>query len=208
MPHCLSSVAGGAAWTLVHEKSREMHADGLGRAAEVAESVDVVPWPEPARHSVRRDADHELMLVFHGVTQREIQAVGFGQAAFALVVEPPLIVLCYRFGDAIPWSLAPYRWHRIPSAERYIGPGEGHDSDTPTKVRVSLVEAEGHKLRVRRDAPLSTSLTRAWNSAIRRHAGKSCTEARFGAALSQFHRSFPYANALLARAVATSIDGE
>src|SRR5947209_5886255 len=90
----------------------------------------------PARLSARasgapRQIGHELVLVYRGVTASEARAVGFGKASFALVVEPPLIVLCYRFGDAIPWSAAPYHWHRVPDAERLIlpEPAEHLDAD-------------------------------------------------------------------------------
>jgi hypothetical protein len=184
-----------------------MHLDSCGRVSEATESANLVPWPEPPR-ATARDADHDLLLVFRGVTDREIRAVGFGQAAFALVVDTPLMVLCYRFGDAIPWSLAPYHWHRIPPAKRYVAVGDSNESEAQAKVRISLMEAEGNRLRVRRIAPLSVSLTRAWNSAIRKQAGKSCSEARYLAALAQFVRRYPNSNSLLSRAIATSVDGK
>ncbi|HEV3165203.1 MAG TPA: hypothetical protein VGZ22_14345 [Isosphaeraceae bacterium] len=187
-----------------------MHADSVAQPLITQETPDTAleaPWPDVARHSLK-DADHELVLVYRGVTERETRAVGFGRASFALVVEPPLIMLCYRFGDAIPWSLAPYRWHRIRPVERFASSRELQGAGAKANVRVSLVEAESERLRVCRVAPLSIALTRAWNAAIRRHVGKSCTEARFSAALAQFSRRYPHPESLLTHAIATSVDGE
>lgn len=178
----------------------------------------------PPRLSARatgapRQIGYELVLVHRGVTASEARAVGFGKASFALVVEPPLIVLCYRFGDVIPWSAAPYHWHRVPDAERLILPEPeealdaadtalpGLTTSSPAKVRVCLVEADGGRVCVIRSAKLSAVMARAWNSAIRRQSSRTCSEARFKAALAQFHRHFPAADSLLARAVATSVDG-
>lgn len=168
-----------------------------------------------------REIGHELVLVYRGVTAKETRAVGFGKASFALVVEPPLIVLCYRFGDAIPWSAAPYHWHRVPDAERLIlpepVPADAAETALPglaeamappaAHVRVCLVEAEGGRVCVIRTAKLSAVMTRAWNAAIRRQTNRRCSEGRFTAALAQFYRHFPDPDALLARAVATSVDG-
>jgi hypothetical protein len=164
-------------------------------------------WAEPAHHSYR-DAAHELTLIYHGVTEREMAAVQWGEASFALVVEPPLIVLCYRFGNGIPWSVAPCRWQRVPSSDRLLGPVPSAFPEVEGHVKVTLVEASDNRILVRRLAPLAPALTRAWNAAMRRQALQHCSEARYSAALAQFARRFPRADALLGLALATSIDGE
>jgi hypothetical protein len=164
-------------------------------------------WPEPVQH-VYGESGHELVLVYRLVTEREIAAVRWGQAAFALVVEPPLIMLVFRFGDAIPWSVAPCRWHQVPDEERNEAKREDQDPSTQGWVRITLVDAEGGHVCTRRVVPLSTILTRAWNAAVRRMASRACSPARYSAALSQFSRRFPRADGLLSLAIATSVDGE
>src|ERR1700730_4352830 len=69
-----------------------------------------VPEQNPDLKSIH--PGHELALLYPGVTEREVAAVKWGKASFALVVEPPLILLCFRFGDAIPWSIAPCPWNQ------------------------------------------------------------------------------------------------
>jgi hypothetical protein len=165
------------------------------------------PWPDPAHHRYQ-ETGHELVLAYRGVTDREIAAVQTGQAAFALILEPPLLMLVFRFGDAVPWSVAPCRWQQVPSVDRYESSWEDLAPGECAWVSISLVDAEGGRVCARRTVPLSPILTRAWNAAIRRLAGRSCSEARYSAALSQFSRRFPHANALLSLAIATSVDGE
>ena len=47
--------------------------------------------------------------------------MGRAEAEFALVVEGPLLVFGFRFGDAMPWTwAAPYNWHFAPPAERVV----------------------------------------------------------------------------------------
>jgi len=43
-----------------------------------------------------------------------VSEVSRGQAEFAMIVEPPVLVLAYRFGQSIPWGDAPYSWHLQP----------------------------------------------------------------------------------------------
>jgi len=184
-----------------------MHVERNGESFDEILAENRAPGPDFAFH-LYRDEAHELVLVYHGVSELELQAVQHGQASFALVVELPLIVLCYRFGNAIPWSVAPYRWNRLSSLEHSAIPGERPASSAHSVIRISLLEGESNQLVARRVAPLSWTLTRAWNAAIRSQAGRTCSEARFNAALTQFNRLFPHADSLLANTIATSIDGE
>src|SRR3954452_5676942 len=83
---------------------------------------------EPARTPSLEGAEyryrlgrHRLTLALHGVPRRHQAAVGRAVAEFALVVEWPLLVFGYRFGNATPWSwAAPYNWHFAPPAERVV----------------------------------------------------------------------------------------
>jgi hypothetical protein len=188
-------------------KRRLMHLDHMVQSIVEGQLEHAAPWPEPAQH-VYRETGHELVLVYQGVTEKEIAAVRWGQAAFALVVEPPLIMLVFRFGDAIPWSVAPCRWHHVPPVERYESSWDNLAPGEHAWVRTTLVDAEGGRVCARRSVPLSPMLTRAWIAAIRRLAGRSCSEARYSAALSQFSKRYQHADRLLSLAIATSVDGE
>ena len=64
-------------------------------------------WLEASQYSFR-SGQHELVLFFRNPTAQEVDAVRRGTAEFALSVELPLIVLCYRFGNGVPWSDASY----------------------------------------------------------------------------------------------------
>lgn len=179
------------------------------RGTALVENEPEIPpaWSDTVRQTYP-EAGHELVLAHRGVSDRQARAVGFGPASFALVVEPPLLILCYQFGDAVPWSVAPYRWHLLSPMERYVTPFESVDSSARALVRISLVDESTGRLRARRDVPLSITITRAWNAFVRRHASRSCSEARYNAALTQFFRRFPTTEALLSYAIATSLDGE
>ena len=154
------------------------------------------PLPEPDGGR----AEHELVLFYRGVTDREVRSVEGGRAQIALVVEPPLIVLCYRFGDAIPWSIASYHWRQF-ARPGPIGRG------ARTGLRIALIDAEDGEVRARRFVPLARGLVLAWDAAIGIQAARNCSEARYAAALAQFARAYPDPDDVLARAVVISTDG-
>jgi hypothetical protein len=182
-----------------------MHAEEFAGTMTAGQMLS--PGPEPGLHNLPENG-HELVLVFQGVSHREISAVRWGQASFALVVEPPLIVLCYRFGEAIPWSLAPCRWNQFSAWDRMNAHCDEHTFLAQSRLRVSLVEAADGRVLAQRVAPLSRALSRAWIAAIRRQALQNCSNARYSAALAQFMRRFPRPDLLLGMAIATSVDGE
>jgi hypothetical protein len=184
-----------------------MRVNHLFRSVFGGQAEGVARWAEPAQH-IYRETGHELVLVYRGVTQCEIDAVSSAPAAFALVVEPPLLMLLFRFGDAIPWSVARCQWSEVPAAERCESCGDGVDSQGNASVRVCLVDAEEGRVCARRTEPISLFLSRAWSAAIRRLGSRGCSEARYCAALAQFSRRFPHANSLLSLAIATSVEGE
>src|SRR5689334_12341456 len=64
-------------------------------------------WPAGAQYAYG-PAGHELTLFHRAVDESMVQDVRSGEAEFAVITRPPVIVLAYRFGAAIPWSDAPY----------------------------------------------------------------------------------------------------
>jgi hypothetical protein len=182
-----------------------MHVEDSGESSGASQLLP--PESTPAQPPAD-DSGYELVLVYQGVTDEEVSAVRWGRASFGLVVEGPLIMLCYQFGDSIPWSVAPCRWNQFPASERLTATWDDPHSGAQAHLRVSLVEAADGRVLTHRAAPLSRSLTRAWIAAIRRQAIRNCCDARYNAALSQFSRRFPRPDDLLAMAIATSVEGE
>ena len=85
-------------------------------------------WPEGGEYNFLAGG-HELRLFFSQPTQREVRAVQKKPGELALVIEQGTIFLCFRFGEAIPWSDAPYHYSLVPpdwqgQPER-PAPGEG-----------------------------------------------------------------------------------
>ena len=75
-------------------------------------------WPAKAEFAFG-PAGHELTLFHPAIKPDLIDDVRRGPAEFALIVRQPVIVLAYRFGDAISWEDAPYSWHLQPEFRRH-----------------------------------------------------------------------------------------
>ena len=124
-------------------------------------------WPPAARYSYRCDG-HELILFVRGVTDCQEADLRRGQAELALVVDGGAIVLCSRFGATLPWShAAPYRWCRVPRAERGVPPAPELMPDRHAQLRVALVEADDGRVRALRAVRLTPAFTTALHAAIR-----------------------------------------
>jgi hypothetical protein len=60
-------------------------------------------WPERPDLSLGSHGA-ELRLFFRDPTDREIRAARTGEAQFAWLTGDHAAMLCYRFGDGIPWG--------------------------------------------------------------------------------------------------------
>ena len=106
-----------------------------------------------------------------------------------MIVEPPVIVLAYRFGHSIPWSDVPYSWHLQPVAWRVV-PSLDHSPEARALLWISLVGADDGIIHAQRGMTLSPCFTRALHDAIRAQAltafdAEECTTA-ISQGLSQF----------------------
>jgi hypothetical protein len=136
--------------------------------------ADRARWHTGAEYRYRRGG-HELVLALHGITDLQAEAVAGGEAEFALVVEGPLPVLGYRFGAAVPWAAtAPFHWQGLPAGERVVPP---EVELTPASFArlwgtlwITLVEADGGRVRARRAVALSPPFTCALLGALRAQA--------------------------------------
>jgi hypothetical protein len=131
-------------------------------------------WSEGA-HYVYRCGGHELILSRRGVSDRLVAEIERAAVEFALVVDGPWLVLCYRIGDSPLWSAAsPFNWHAMPERGRVLPAEVELAPETYTRLWstlwISLVDAEDGEVRARRAVALRPEFTAALNKAIRDQA--------------------------------------
>lgn len=141
--------------------------------------------PEAVQFNFRAGA-HELLMWLPAPTEREVRDIARGDAELALFVEQPLIIFLYRFGRAIPWSDAPYSWHRVPEQERVlpdpVGVAEPH-----ALLQVVLADAATGIVRALRAIALLPAFTTALHLAIRDQAAAHWDPAAYDRALDQLY---------------------
>ena len=112
----------------------------------------------------------ELTIFHHHIREDAVADVLRGSAEFALIVDLPVIVLAYRFGESIPWNDVPYSWHLQPVSWRVVPPRE-HSPEARVLLWISLVGADDGIIHAQRGMTLSPCLhSRATpgNSALKR----------------------------------------
>ena len=132
------------------------------------------PWLEGAEYQYRLGR-HRLILALRGVPGHREAAVGRAEAEFALVVEGPLLVFGYRFGDATPWSwAAPYNWHFAPPAERVVPAAIDLTPESYARLWatlwITLVDIDDGRVRVCRAVALRPEFTHALHGVLREQA--------------------------------------
>ena len=135
------------------------------------------------------------------ISEDVIAAVQRGPAEFAMIVDLPLIVFAYRFGDSISWNDVPYCWHLQPAGKRAI-PRLDSSPEARVLLWVSLVGTHDGIIHAQRGLTLSPSFTFALHHAIRAQAMTNFTPERLHfsdlAALSQLsHNRRPVALAIV-----------
>ena len=135
-------------------------------------------------------AGHELTLFRSDIHEDIVNEVRRGQAEFALIVEPPLIVLAYRFGQSIPWDDVPYSWHLQPVSWRVV-PSVDHSPEARALLWISLVGAEDGIIHAQRGMTLSPSFTRSLHDAIRTQALMAFDPEDCTSAISRVFLNYP-----------------
>jgi hypothetical protein len=136
----------------------EMYRRGRGR------------WSPGSSFSLERRG-YSLTIFTPGVTEEHCQDFSEQSAVFALVIESPLLVLCHRFGNALPWSATPYAYPldaiggRMRSAPPECLPGRMR-----ARLRVNLVDAESGILCAQRSFALSPRFSVALNDAVQQQS--------------------------------------
>jgi len=163
-------------------------------------------WPAGSRFTYS-PGGLELTVFHPDVCDDVVDDVSRGQAEFALINEPPVIVLAYRFGQAVPWEDVPYTWHLQPANWRVI-PSMNHRPETRALLWVSLVGAGDGIIHAQRGIALSPSFTLALHSAIRAQALAIFDPQECTLAISRIFLSRPATVDRLSQAVARTMGNE
>src|SRR5262249_43257624 len=112
-------------------------------------------WPDGAQFTYSRGG-HVLTLFHSDIDEDMVCDVRQGEGEFALLVEPPVIVLAYRFGQSIPWRDAPYSWHLQPAGWRTV-PSVDRSPEARALLWITLVGAADGIIYAQRGMTLSPS---------------------------------------------------
>jgi hypothetical protein len=137
-------------------------------------------WPDGGQFTFS-PGGFELTLFHSDLRDEVVHEVRRGEVELALIVELPLIVVTYRFGQSIPWSDVPYSWHLQPMTWRII-PELEPSLQTRALLWITLVGANDGIIHAQRGVTLSPAFTRSLHDAIRTQAltafdAEDCTSA-------------------------------
>ncbi|MGP0067759.1 MAG: hypothetical protein ACLQGP_29715 [Isosphaeraceae bacterium] len=143
------------------------------------------------------------------IFQREIgddlvDDVRRGAAEFALIVEPQVFVLAFRFGESISWDNVPYSWHLQPETRRIIPP-EAHPIDERALLWITLVGSADGIIHAQRGMTLSPAFTRSLYMAIRAQAMTAFDPIECTAAISGIYLRRTTTSSMLATATARTM---
>ena len=139
-------------------------------------------WPEAVQYSFR-GGHHELVIFASGPSAAELAAVRKAPGELALLVEAPVILLWYRFGEALDGT-APYAWHLVAAHERTV-PAE---AEGRALFEVFLVDADTGILCAMRQATASPAFTAALHAAIRDQAHAPWVPQLYDSTLAALYR--------------------
>jgi hypothetical protein len=164
-----------------------------------------VPAPEKSHLDAQfcyRDEIYDLTLSVPAPSERLVKSLRDGEAEFALVIEEPLVLLCYRFGTAIPWSSVPLRWWDL---TRDAQPPDHEPAEARALLCASLIEAEIRMIRACRNVTLSLDFSRALNGALREQARIPFDPKAQDRALDRLRRRCPTTPTMVAYAAVRSL---
>ena len=130
-----------------------------------------------------------------------------GEVELALIVELPLIVLTYRFGQSIPWNDVPYSWHMQPVSWRVV-PSVERSLESRALLWITLVGADDGIIHAQRGVTLSPSFTRSLHGAIRTQALMAFDPEECTSAISKVFLNYPTTVERLALAEARTMGNE
>ncbi len=153
-------------------------------------------WPEGAIYRYDRGG-HELLRVVDGVDEAMVADVTGGPVELALLIDGPLVVLCSRVGETIPWAGAAYHWHRVRRSDRILPPS-GVDTVAGSRLDLILMEARGGRVRATRPLTLPADFSRVLHEAILEQARFTYNPGTERRAMETLLRRCPNPNTLAA----------
>jgi hypothetical protein len=132
-----------------------------------------------------------------GTTEDQVAALQQGECELAVVLEEPLLIVCSRFGEKLPWSAAVFQWHQVPRPARAL-PQVSDPSGADASLVASLVEASDERVVARRVVTLTPPFARSLHEAILEQARFPYDPTRERRALEGMRRRCPGMGGLLA----------
>lgn len=155
-------------------------------------------WPEVVEYNYL-DGQHVLRMFLNGLGASDVDGVARGTIRFGLVVDPPVIMLSYRFDEAIPWSDAPFSIHMVPEDRRQMPP-ELQPGERAV-MTIMLIEARSGIVKALRVIGLGESFSRRLHQAIIEQATAPFDQVAYDAKLETMYRNYS-SKQLFSRAVA------
>jgi hypothetical protein len=148
-----------------------------------------------------RGGTHELVLCLDRPSAAEVEGVRTGTAGFALWIDLPLILLCYRFDPGLPWSDTPFSFHRLKRSrpdEAVLPPEDrAHTEESRALLHVILIGAHDGIIRALRVCSFSPPFTRYFHAAIRSQARAPFEPTVEDAKQDALYRRFPRTEAVV-----------
>ena len=163
-------------------------------------------WPEGGQFAFS-PGGLELTLFVSDIHDDIVNEVRTGEVELALIVELPLIVLTYRFGQSIPWSDVPYSWHMQPMSWRVV-PSVDPSCEFRALLWITLVGADDGLIHAQRGVTLSPRFTRSLYQAIRTQALVAFDPEECTFAISKVFLDYPTTIDRLALALARTVGNE
>ncbi len=163
-------------------------------------------WPEGGQFTYS-PGGLELTLFLSDIREDVVNDVRRGEVELALIVELPLIVLTYRFGQSIPWHDVPYSWHMQPVSWRVI-PSVERSLQSRALLWITLVGTEDGIIHAQRGVTLSPSFTRMLHRTIRSQALMAFDAEECTSAISKVFLNYPTTVDRLALAEARTMGNE
>ena len=163
-------------------------------------------WPEGGQFTYS-PGGLELTLFRSDICEDVVDEVRRGGVELALIVELPLIVLTYRFGQSIPWNDVPYSWHMQPVSWRVV-PSVERSLESRALLWITLVGADNGIIHAQRGVTLSPSFTRSLQVAIRTQALMAFDPEECTSAISKVFLNYPAAVDRLSLAEARTMGNE
>jgi hypothetical protein len=155
-------------------------------------------WPPGSVYRFDLDG-HQLLREVQGATEGQVAALQQGECELAVVLEEPLLIVCSRFGEDLPWSASVFQWHQIPRPARAL-PRVPDPSGADASLVASLVEASDGRVVARRVLTLTTPFARSLHEAILEQARFPYDPTRERRALDGIRRRCPGIGGLVAYA--------